>query len=87
MFCLYINQLINDDQFPFENGLFFCKGQTVELGSYFKIDFNLHLNFEMNSHNILVINITLEKLEKSLKYSPPQIISSIILKVVWKKMF
>lgn len=30
----------------------------------------------MNSHNILVINITLEKLEKSLKYSPPQIISS-----------
>ena len=40
------------------------------------IDFTLHfLNFEMNSHNILVINITLEKLEKSLKYSSTQIIS------------
>lgn len=71
MFRLDINQLINDDQFPLKTDYF-----SAELGSYFNIDFTLHfLNFEMNSHNILVINITLEKLEKSLKYSSTQIIS------------
>ena len=46
----------------------------------------VELDIIYEDDNILVINITLEKLEKSLKYSSPQF-PLIILKVVWKEMF
>lgn len=70
---LNINWLINlIIHFPWKQGLN-CKTGQLFLHWFYFLSLKLWNEF---SYNILVINITLEKLEKSLKYLSPQIISS-----------